>query len=58
MIVIFTDEEKEWLDREPFNWHAAKGAPETIRQSLEEKLKVMNQQATMERRARGSKGSR
>lgn len=41
MTVIFTEEEKEWIDMKPFNWTIKKGCPENIRESIENKLKKL-----------------
>jgi len=41
MIMIFTDEEKEWLVTEPNNWHIKNGCPKRIKESLEKKLLQM-----------------
>lgn len=41
MTIIFTEAEKEWIDREPFDWKVKEGCPEEIRESIEEKLKLL-----------------
>lgn len=40
MTMIFTDEEKEWLVMEPFNWHVKDGCPEDIEKSIKRKLEL------------------
>lgn len=37
--MIFTEEEREYIDTEPGNWHVKDGAPEHVRATLEPKLK-------------------
>lgn len=41
MTVIFSEEEKEWIDKKPFNWTIKKGCPENIRKSLKRKLDAL-----------------
>lgn len=41
MIVIFTDEEKKWIEKEPLNWHIKQGCPEQIKKELQRKLKLV-----------------
>lgn len=43
MHIIFTDEEKEWIDKKPFNWTIKEGCPEKIKKDLERKLKLLKQ---------------
>jgi len=42
MHVIFTDEEKEWINMKPFNWTVKDGCPERIKKEIEKKLKVLS----------------
>lgn len=42
MHVIFTDEEKEWINMKPFNWTVKDGCPENIKKEIEKKLKVLS----------------
>ena len=54
MHVMFTEQEDEWLVKEPFNWHVKEGTPENIRKSIEKKLELLNgkpQRGRRERRA-------
>lgn len=41
MVVHFTEEEKEWIVEEPFNWHIAEGCPEIIAGDLRRKLDLL-----------------
>ena len=41
MQMVFTDGEREWIDDGPGNWRVRDGAPEHVRESLEEKLGQM-----------------
>jgi hypothetical protein len=45
MTIIFTDEEKEWIDKTPFRWTIKKGCPENIRTSLKKKLEALYKNA-------------
>lgn len=40
-MIMFTDEEMEWLVKEPLNWHIKDGCPVGIREALERKLKLL-----------------
>ena len=40
-MIKFTEEELEWIVREPLNWHIKDGCPEDIRETLERKLKLL-----------------
>ena len=42
MTIIFTDEEYEYIEKEPFNWHPKKSCPKEIKTSIEKKLKLLN----------------
>ena len=42
MHLIFTDEEKEWIDKKPFNWTIKKECPKEIKEGLEKKLKLLS----------------
>lgn len=46
MTLIFTDEEKEWLIKEPFNWHTKDGCPKEIAESIQQKLRLLETQKT------------
>lgn len=41
MQLSFTEEEREYIVAEPFNWHIKDDAPEPVRKSLEEKLEAI-----------------
>lgn len=41
MTIIFTDEELEYIDKEPFNWHPKKDCPKKIEGSIKRKLKLL-----------------
>lgn len=41
MHIIFTEEEKEWIEKEPFNWHIKKGCPEELKDKISKKLKCI-----------------
>lgn len=43
MILRFTEEEMEWIIKEPFNWHIKDGCPNEIAESLERKLRNLYQ---------------
>lgn len=42
MTINFTEEEKEYIDKQPFNWKVAEDCPKEIRKGLEEKLSILN----------------
>lgn len=42
MTVIFTEEEKEWIIIEKFNWHIADNCPEDMKKVISEKLRKLN----------------
>ena len=42
MHIVFSEEEKRWIDKNLFNWTAKEGCPEDVRKSLEHKLKLLN----------------
>ena len=42
MTIRFTDEEREWLVMEPFNWHIREGCPKNIRKGLAKKLELLS----------------
>lgn len=41
MTIDFTEDELEWIDKVPFNWQIKEDCPESLRQSIEEKLKLL-----------------
>lgn len=41
MTIYFTEEEKEYIVKELFNWHISENCPESIRKMLEPKLKLL-----------------
>ncbi len=41
MIVLFTEEEEEWLVRDPFNWHPHQDAPSQVAESIKAKLRAV-----------------
>lgn len=42
MTIIFTEQELEWIEKEPLNWHPKDGCPKNIKDSLEKKIKLLN----------------
>lgn len=38
MHVVFTEEEKLWIEKKKFNWAIKKGCPTKVRKRLEKKL--------------------
>lgn len=42
-LILFTEEEKKWIIKEPFNWHVDPKAPEKTKKSLERKLKKLKE---------------
>lgn len=44
MHMIFTEEEKSWIDMRVFGWRIQKGCPTDIRNSIEKKLNVIKNQ--------------
>lgn len=42
MTIIFTDDEIEWVVKEPFNWHIKNGCPSNLKKSIERKLKRLS----------------
>lgn len=45
MHLIFTENEKEWINMKPFNWTIKKGCPKKMKKSIEKKLRLLNKQA-------------
>lgn len=43
MHIIFSTEEKKWIDMKPFNWTVKSKCPEEIREAIEKKLRILNQ---------------
>lgn len=41
MTIIFSEEEKEWINKTPFHWTIKKGCPENIRETLKKKLDAL-----------------
>lgn len=41
MHLIFTEEEKEWINKQLFNWTVKKGCPDNIKKTLEKKLQLL-----------------
>ncbi|MBQ5659064.1 MAG: hypothetical protein IIV02_06025 [Peptococcaceae bacterium] len=41
MMIAFTDEEHEWLEKDMFNWHVKSGAPIGVKKSIERKLQLL-----------------
>ena len=41
MTIIFSEEEKEWINKKPFRWTIKAGCPEKIRESLKRKLDAL-----------------
>ena len=41
MTVIFTVEERKWIDMKPFAWTVKNGCPEDIKKSIERKLTLL-----------------
>ena len=42
MHLVFTKEEKKWIDMELFNWTIKKGCPKDIKKEIEKKLELLN----------------
>jgi hypothetical protein len=42
--MIFIEEERIWIDTKTFGWPIKEGCPESIRKSIEEKKKKINEQ--------------
>lgn len=42
MTIIFTEEEKKWIDEKPFNWKLKKGCPSKLKKKIEKKLDILN----------------
>lgn len=41
MTVVFTEEELEYIVKEPKNWHVAEGCPAEMRERIEKKLRFI-----------------
>lgn len=52
MTLIFTDEELEYIDKEPFNWHPKKKCPSEIEESIKRKLKLLRDHAKENKKAK------
>lgn len=44
MHMMFTEEEKEWIDMRTFGWPIKKGCPKEIRESIERKKRKIDSQ--------------
>ena len=44
MHILFSDEEKKWINRRSFGWTIKKGCPDEIRHSIENKKKKLDNQ--------------
>lgn len=44
MHMIFTEQEKEWINISKWGWTLKKGCPENIKKSIERKKKIINSQ--------------
>lgn len=44
MHIIFTDEEKRWVNTKTFGWPIKDGCPDGIRKSINEKKKLLDEQ--------------
>lgn len=43
-ILIFTEEELEWIDKIPYNWKIKKGCPDKLKKSIDKKLKELKKE--------------
>ena len=50
MTIMFTEQELKWIDKELFNWKLKEGCPESIREDLEQKLKMLRERKGTEAR--------
>lgn len=41
MTLCLTEEEKEWIVTEPFNWHVAEGCPVDLAETIQRKLDLL-----------------
>lgn len=41
-MVIFTEEEMEWIIKEPFNWHVDEKCPEKLKEQIQKKFDAIN----------------
>lgn len=41
MHLIFTEEEREWIDMKPFDWKIKDGCPKELKKQIERKLKLL-----------------
>lgn len=41
MTILFTEEERNWINKTPFNWAVKVGAPQNIKKALEKKLALL-----------------
>ena len=44
MHMLFTDEEREWMDTKKFGMPIKKGCPDKIRKSIEKKKRIIDSQ--------------
>ena len=45
MTITFTDEELRHIEKEPFNWHPTKTCPDDLRESINQKLRILKEHA-------------
>lgn len=50
MIVVFSEEEMEWIDKMPFAWKIRNGCPAKLREALQKKLDLIRKNAEDDRR--------
>jgi hypothetical protein len=39
--LIFSEEEKKWIKKEPFNWTTKKNCPKDLRKKIKKKLEIL-----------------
>lgn len=42
MTIVFTEEEKKWIDKKPFNWKIKSKCPLKLRKEIKKKLDILN----------------
>ena len=48
MHLIFSEEEKKWIKKEPFNWTVNKNCPKDVRNKIKKKLETLKTEGIFE----------
>ena len=48
MQIVFTEEERKWIEIKPFSWNVKKSCPKTIEKTIREKMKTIKTKKVVE----------